>query len=206
MLHEKKISWAYTEHDHRVTVESVANPTPTRPCSIFTHSERGDIADAATIEISGCSMMDGVCVSPEVVGGQRQYPDHTTDPIVSLAPGKEGAMAAIVLNHKQPHEEARSRHGKQHGNPIPKIQCCPDQQPQYDQRYDRDPDLNNTASIAGSPVASENARPCMRVQHRFSGARELLVVFQSSGFLFGFRGSPSITWRAAHQRIGCTFV
>jgi hypothetical protein len=38
---------------------------------------------------------------------------------------EEGAMTAIVLNHKQPHEKACSRHREQQADPVAAIKGHP---------------------------------------------------------------------------------
>jgi hypothetical protein len=58
-------------------------------------------------------MMYRMGSTPEIIGRQRQYADHPAYPIVCHAMTKEGAMAAIMLNHEQSNEKARSRYREQ---------------------------------------------------------------------------------------------
>ncbi len=89
------------------------------------HCQRVDVADAAPIEIARSRMMNGVSASPEVVGREREYADRTADPVVCETMMEEGAMTAIMLDHEQPHEKARSRHGEQQADPVADIDGRP---------------------------------------------------------------------------------
>ena len=51
--------------------------------------------------------------APEIIGRQRQYTDHPAYPIVCHAMTKEGAMAAIMLNHEKSNEKASGRYCEQ---------------------------------------------------------------------------------------------
>ena len=69
-------------------------------------------------------------------------------------------MAAIVLDHEQPHQEAGSRHREQQGEPpVAEMERCPGQHPERDERHERDRDLDGAAAVAGFAVARENLRP-----------------------------------------------
>jgi len=70
-------------------------------------------------------MVNGVSASPEVVRREGEYTDRTSDPIVYETMVEEGAMTAIMLDHKQPHEKACSRHSEQQADPVAKIKGYP---------------------------------------------------------------------------------
>ena len=70
-------------------------------------------------------MVNGVSASPKVVRREREDTDHTSYPIVCETMMEEGAMTAIVLNHKQPHEKACSRHREQQADPVAAIKGRP---------------------------------------------------------------------------------
>ncbi len=63
-------------------------------------------------------MVEGVTVSPEIVGRQGQYANDTSDPIIHATSAEECPVAAIVLNHEESHEKTGSRHGEQQANPV----------------------------------------------------------------------------------------
>jgi hypothetical protein len=56
-------------------------------------------------------VVNGVGASPKIIRRKRQHPDHASDPVVGETAMEEGTMTAIVLDHEQPHEKARRRHG-----------------------------------------------------------------------------------------------
>ena len=59
--------------------------------------------------------MDGVRAAPEIIGRQRQHADHPAHPVICQAMAEEGAVAAVVLDHEQPHQETRGRYREQQG-------------------------------------------------------------------------------------------
>ena len=73
---------------------------------IFAHRQRIDVANAATIEIAGGGVMDGVRAAPEIIGRHRKDADDAADPIVCPSVREECAVTAIVLDHEQSHQEA----------------------------------------------------------------------------------------------------
>ena len=68
-------------------------------------------------------------------------------------------MTAIVLDHKQPHEKARSRHREQQADPVAKVKRCPHQKPKQSERPGCDDELNNAARRAGCAIAGEDLCP-----------------------------------------------
>ena len=107
--------------------------------------------------------MDGVSVAPEIVGRQGEHADHPADPIVCRSLAKERAVAAIMLNHEQPHEEARGRHRKQQSDPpIFKMDRCPGQRPKRRKRRGRDRNLHDAADVVGLAIARKGLRPAPR--------------------------------------------
>src|SRR5689334_25004522 len=118
------------EHDERMSVHAVKKPAPLGQSEVLAHCQRVDVPDSAAIEIARRRVVDRVSASPEVVRREREHPDRAPDPIVCETMVEEGAMTAIVLDHEQPHEKARSRHRKYQGNPIAKIKACPSEKPE----------------------------------------------------------------------------
>jgi hypothetical protein len=104
-------------------------------------------------------VVNGVSASPEVVRREREHTDHTSDPVVCETMMEESAMTAIVLNHKQPHEKARSRHREQQADPVAKIKGCPHQKPEQNKRSGGDDELNNAGRRARCAIAGEDLCP-----------------------------------------------
>jgi len=108
--------------------------------------------------------MDGVRAPPEIIGRERQYADCAAYPIVRQAMSEEGTVAAIVLDHEQPNQEAGGRHGEQQRHPPEaEVVRCPGQCPQRHKRHERDGNLDDTAGVIGLAVACEELRPVPRV-------------------------------------------
>jgi hypothetical protein len=59
----------------------------------------------------------------------RQHADQASNPIVGETVREESSMTAIVLDHEQSHEKARSWHREQDADAIVDIQGCPHQKP-----------------------------------------------------------------------------
>ena len=49
----------------------------------------------------------------KVAGVRDEHADDAADPVIRQAAGKEGAVAAVVLDHEQAHEKAGSRNSDQ---------------------------------------------------------------------------------------------
>jgi hypothetical protein len=163
MPQDEKIDWADAEHDDRMAVDAVAQPTPSGSSEVLTHGQCVDVTNSTTIEVAGSRMMYGMSASPEVVGRERQHADQTADPVVGKAMAEESAMTTIVLDHKQPHKKAGRRHREQQAEPVAKIKGCPHQDPEQNKRTCRDCELDYAAHGAGYAIAGENLRPAARL-------------------------------------------
>ena len=72
---------------------------------------------------------------------------------------EEGAMAAIMLNGEQPHQEGAGRQGERQGQPVADIKGRPRQHPEGGQWNDREGDLEDAPGSAGLPVTREDLGP-----------------------------------------------
>ena len=73
--------------------------------------------------------MDGMAPAPNVVGRQRHCAEHAAHPVVDGAATKECAVAAIMLDHEEAHEEARCRYSEEKAQPIAEANGRPYQKP-----------------------------------------------------------------------------
>jgi hypothetical protein len=112
VLEDEKVRRADPEHDKRVPVQAIPRPPPPRARAIFGHRERIDIADTAAVKISRTCVVQGVRAPPEPIGREGQNTADAADPIVCQSMTKERAVAAIVLDHEQPHQKSGSGHGQ----------------------------------------------------------------------------------------------
>ena len=106
MLQEEEIGRAEAEHHQRMAIQAIAQPPPERARAVFLDGQRVDVADAAAVEIAGAGVMHGVGAAPHVIGRQRQHAGDAAEPVVGQPVAEEGAVAAIVLDQEQPHQEA----------------------------------------------------------------------------------------------------
>ena len=106
---DEQIGRPDAEHHQRMAVQPILQAAPARQRQIFAHRQRVDVADAAALEIAGGGMMHGMRAPPEIVGRQGEHAEHAADPVIGQAMAEERAMAAIVLDHEQPHQEAGGR-------------------------------------------------------------------------------------------------
>ena len=72
------------------------------------------------VEVARARVMDRVRVSPGRVRRQREHAEQPADPIVGGALAEEGAVAAIVLDHEEPHEKSGGWQRKDEAGPVTK--------------------------------------------------------------------------------------
>ena len=160
VLQQEKISGTEAEHHQRMTIEPVLQAAPARARIIFAHSQRIDIADAAAIEIAGGGVVNGVGAAPEIIGRHGENADDAANPVVRPFIREECAVAAIVLDHEQPHQKpcCRNRDQQRHP-PIAQRIDEPGRSPERDQWQSRDRQFDHAADAARLAVAVENLRP-----------------------------------------------
>jgi hypothetical protein len=121
-------------------------------------------------------MMDRMGAPPIIVGRQRQHAERASDPIIGETVLEEGPMAAIVLDHEQPRQQARGRHCQQQAEPIIEMQRCPHQQPEQRQRTGRDRKLDLAAQRIRCAIARENLHPVAGIERERGRDGALLLV------------------------------
>ena len=163
MLEEKKIGRPEAEHDGWVPVEAVPKPPPSGQRQVFAHSQGADVTDPAALEIAGRGVMNGMGPTPQIVRCQCQHADDAPDPVIRNLVTEESAVAAIVLDHEQPHEESRGRHCEEKAEPVAEIEGRPHQHPEQNERSSRDDDLDRAAPAARLTVAGEDLCPDARI-------------------------------------------
>ena len=159
MLQQEQIGRSDAEHHQRVPVQAVADAAQARQSQIFAHRQGVDVSDSAPVEITGIGVVDGVGAAPEIVRRKGQHADDASNPVVGDSMTKECAMAAIVLDHEQPHQQAGGRHRQQQAEPISEVECRPHQGPEQDQWHNRDDQFDHAAAAARLTVTRQNARP-----------------------------------------------
>ena len=163
---DKGVDRTNAEHHQRVAVKPVQQAPRPGEREILPDRQHIDVADATMIEVAGMRMVDCVGPSPKVIRRQGQHADHATDPIVGEAMPKKRAMAAVVLDHEQPHQKSSRGHRKDHAKPVADVESRPHREPQQRKRHHRYHDLDDTAcqarvhgSAPGSRPTSDRKRP-----------------------------------------------
>src|SRR5436305_14967238 len=108
-------------------------------------------------------MMHRVGVAPEVVRRECQHAEHAPDPVVEPAAAEKRAMAAVMLDHEQAHQETGRRYGEQQADPVTEVKAEPRRGPQHGEWSKRDKNLNEAAPGIWAAVARKDFRPARRV-------------------------------------------
>jgi hypothetical protein len=131
----------------------------------MTNRQRIDIADPAALEVARARVVDGMRASPEIIRRQCQHADRTADPVVGKTIAKKGTVAAIVLDHEEPHEEPRARHGERQAKPVADVEGFPHQHPEQNEQPGREHELDHAPNGARLAITSKDLRPRACIRH-----------------------------------------
>ena len=113
---------ANAEHDERVAEHAIEEPLRPGRRQVLVGRQRPHVANATPVQVAGGRVMLGVRALPLVEGRQREQPRDVAHDSVRAAGRKEGAVAAIVEDDEQPHQERRGRdryrQGHDRGDPA----------------------------------------------------------------------------------------
>src|SRR5581483_2657283 len=110
MPEDEQIGGADPKHHQRMPVQTIKNFAPSGPRQELTYGQGVDVAEASLIEVARTRMMEGMVVPPVAVGSERHDTDGPADPIVGKTTAEKRAMTAVVLDHEEPHQQARGGH------------------------------------------------------------------------------------------------
>ena len=147
-------------------------------------------------------MVGVVTAPPGVVGRQRHRSDQPPDPVVHRARTIEGSMAAVVLQHKQPHEQTGSRNSEEQRDGIAEPERCPHQSPDEAEGCDRDGELEGAACRTRLAIAAQKSGPLARAL----GFSACLVNAQVDIFLVAFVQAVEPRRARACKRFGFQLV
>ena len=160
VLEDEDVDGADAEHHERVPRQPVDQARPSGEPLELRHGQGVDVADAALVEVAAGGVVDGMAPPPMVVGGQGQDADRAAEPVVGPAAAEERAVAAVVLDHEQAHQEARGRDGQEQGQAVAGVaQAEPHQEPQGRERHGGDGQFGQAAGKAGLAVGCQDLRP-----------------------------------------------
>ena len=164
VLEHEQVERRHAEHDDRVARHAVETAAPRRQALVLAHGQGVDVAGAAPAEMAGGGVVHGMGAPPVAVGRERQHAQHPAEPVVGAPPAEERAVAAVVLDHEQAHEEARRRHREQQAEPVGIAEAEQHQEPQGHERHRGHEQLDQAAREARLPVGSECHRPMPRIR------------------------------------------
>ncbi len=105
----------------RVPAQAVQAAAPAAEHPVLGQGQAGRIdvepARAAPVEVVPDAVVSGMLAPPKGVGRQGQEAAHRPEHMIGAARAKERAMAAIVLNDKDPHQKPGRRHRQRQGHP-----------------------------------------------------------------------------------------
>ena len=151
----KEIGRPHAEHDQRVPVDPVGQPAQRPTGLILLDGQRIDVADTPAVEIAGTCMVQGVRLTPEVIGCQRDYAEDAADPVIDTPRREHRPVAAIMLDHEQAHHEARRWNRQQQGQPETELRQDRHQNPQGHKGNCGDCDFEDGAAVAGMAIGRE---------------------------------------------------
>ncbi len=99
--------------------------------------------------------MQSVGTTPVVIRGQRQHADHPAGPVIRMTMCEKRAVAAIVLDHEQPKQEASCGYNQHQTPPISVVHGGPGQCPEKSERNDGNSEFEGAASSVWFTVAGE---------------------------------------------------
>src|ERR1700751_306709 len=99
-------------------VQTIEDPSPSRPRGKLAHGQCVNVAGAPMIEITRTRVMARMVASPVIVRSEGNNADGSADPIVRKTAVEERPVAAVMLDHKETNEQPRRRHFQQQTNPM----------------------------------------------------------------------------------------
>src|SRR4029079_14537993 len=87
---KEQVSRPQAEHHRRVPIETIRKPAQGRARLKLGNRQCCDVANAPTIQIARVGVMQGMSVSPAIIGRETQYADDPSHPVICAAPAEEG--------------------------------------------------------------------------------------------------------------------
>ena len=169
---------ARAEQDEWVAVEAVAEPLEKRHGLVLLHGDGDDVAEGTQVQIARMRMMDRVRLAPVVIRGEAEHADHRSRDAGQSAGLEVRPMAAVVLEHEEPHHQAGRRQGEKQGEPVAHPKAPVHERPRRHEQDGRVAHLQRAAAVVRSKVGGEDLPPVANLlavdlhaaHRRFSGA------------------------------------
>lgn len=157
MADQEKVGRTGPEHNERMPVEPVGQAPPQRTRQILAHGQSRNVANAPPLQIPGRGVMNGVPLAPERIRRQRQNAQRPPEHVIRVPRFEKRTMAAIVLNHEEPHQQRRGRHNKDHRRPDAMIDAEKECRRQSQERKHRAGNLHDGSTSNGVGTMSRQA-------------------------------------------------
>ena len=153
---------AEAEHDERVAVQPVLDLPRPRERLVLGDRQRGDVADAAPVEIPRRRVMDGVLVLPAAVRQPDEQAGHDADRVVRAARAHERTVCAVVEDDERARQEAGCGQDKRQGEPDRHTQRERRRDEQREIRHDRGGEIEHAPAEPRLRIRVEDAPPRAR--------------------------------------------
>src|SRR5687768_1075104 len=117
--------------------QPIPEATPPRSFEVLLHGHGPDIAGTALVQMPRGAMMDRMLPTPMIVGSERQGAGDEPDDVVGAARAEKRAMAAVVKDDEQAHQERARQNRRRDREPQRYFQCQGDDIPEEEVRNQR---------------------------------------------------------------------
>ncbi len=129
---------------------------------VFLKGEGHHVADPPVTQIAGMAVMDRMGAPPDIVGRQGDDAERPPDPVADIAVSDEGAVAAIVLDAEEAHEEQAVDRRDQEGAEIAVARDPAGKDPQEDEAHDADGEFEAASHHIWFAVFRQDLNPVAR--------------------------------------------
>ena len=114
---QEEIERGQHEQHQRIARQPIPEATPARRFEVLLHGHGPDIPDTALVEMPRGAVMDRMLPTPMLVGGERQRAGDEADDVVGAARAEIRAMAAVMKDDEQAHQERARQHCRRDREP-----------------------------------------------------------------------------------------
>ena len=149
------------EHHPGVAVDAVAEALPGGGRQVLLGGHGVDVADAALVEVAAGGVVPGVGVLPVAVGGQGEHAAHEAQRVVGAGVLEEGAVAGVVLQDEDAHQEEGGGEVEEQGEPPVQLERAVGQVPQGQEGEVAGKDLPHTPHEGGLREGADQGNPVL---------------------------------------------
>ena len=196
-----------------MAVDPVDEPPQRRARAIFADGQGGDVAGAAPREIARGGVMHRMVMAPEGIGGERQHADDAAQHVVRPARLEIGAVAAIMLDDEEAHQEGGGRQNQDQRRPDLMGEAEEDSGQKDEEGQGRAEQIENAAPAMRPRIGRDQPAPARRAAPREAAPRggpegaALGGSAAAAGFSGGDRArigrETSKGWRHAPHLVSC---